>query len=552
MRFGESMKKAKFFISLLYILILISGSLYGIGEKTLSMGGASAWATAEVKNNVIEVPSIRPNPVLMLSSIDNTAAQSLDLSISFNEGDTGLFKDRVGHYKVIASPELEAVDSRFARIGTGAALFGAAPLGTTVPKNGGPLVIEPKSRSALFSPGAHIRDFSMEFWLYPLNMENGEQILSWFSSKSVTGAADAALSAGGNHFQRIICTAVKNRLQWSFVDFFLSPDGSSGINIGLSGDSPITPKTWSHHLIRFDADTGMLEYLVNGETEDIVYATLSGRENSEVYSPIPGGGGIFVLGGRYMGIIDEFNIHKTFISRSSMRKYAPSGGRAETRAIDLGTGNGGILKIEAKGGRASIRETAVNSEFRENGRFRFSDDSEMNFFFRASDNPYYWGGAWESFTPGGDISGRIRGRYIQLAVDFYPSSDGETSPYLEEISVVYMPGEPPLPPYSLTVIAADGGVQLRWKNSPDTNTAGYLIYYGDVRGEYFGGEAFLGPSPIDAGKRNSLFIDGLKNGVLYYFRIAAYNRERLEGEFSREVTARPLSGLSLLTAGIIE
>jgi hypothetical protein len=100
---------------------------------------------------------------------------------------------------------------------------------------------------------------------------------------------------------------------------------------------------------------------------------------------------------------------------------------------------------------------------------------------------------------------------------------------------------------------------LRWRNSPDINTEGYLVYYSDVRGEFFGEDALLGPSPIDAGKRNNLFIDGLKNGTLYYFRIAAYIQgersgapARLTGEFSREVTARPLTGLTLHALQTIE
>jgi hypothetical protein len=167
-------------------------------------------------------------------------------------------------------------------------------------------------------------------------------------------------------------------------------------------------------------------------------------------------------------------------------------------------------------------------------------------------------GTWYSFTPGADIPADIQGRYVQLAIDFYPSSDGETSPYLEELRIVYIPGEPPLPPQSVTAAAVDGGVQLRWRNSPDVNTTGYLIYYSAIRGEYFGEEALLGPSPIDAGKRNSLFIDGLKNGTLYYFRIAAYDRKDggspgyHAGEFSKEVTARPLAGLTLQALGIFE
>nr|AGS54412.1 fibronectin type III domain protein [uncultured bacterium contig00180] len=142
----------------------------------------------------------------------------------------------------------------------------------------------------------------------------------------------------------------------------------------------------------------------------------------------------------------------------------------------------------------------------------------------------------------------MQGRYVQIAVDFYPSADGETSPYLDQLRVVYMPGEPPMPPRNLTATAADGGVLLRWRNSPSTNTAGYLVYYSSVRGELFGNDSNLGVSPVDAGNRGSLFISGLKNGTLYYFRVASYDyitgtTEYYTGEFSAEVMARPLAGL---------
>jgi hypothetical protein len=81
---------------------------------------------------------------------------------------------------------------------------------------------------------------------------------------------------------------------------------------------------------------------------------------------------------------------------------------------------------------------------------------------------------------------------------------------------------------------------------------GYLVYYGTEKDQYFCTDALPGASPIDAGMKNSLFIDGLKNGVLYYFRVSAYDRRNPgdsqafhAGEFSREVSARPLKGLEL-------
>jgi hypothetical protein len=541
-------------ISVLYILLFVSGSVYGIGERTITLGGEATWRMAELRNDLAEVCSVRSHPVLVLSSatglstIGYSAATgvlgnfspitepALDMSVSFDESNPGLFRDSNGHYRVSVSPDVEAVDRRHARAGTGAALF----------NGNAQVIIEPQSRNALFAQGNRIRDFTIEFWMYPLNMENGEQVLSWVS---------AMPGNGGFSIQRIISMASRNRLHWSFVNFFTSTNGSSNITIEFTGRTPIVPRTWSHHLVRFDAATGMVEYLVNGNSEAIVYATSTGRENSEVFTPITGNNGVFSLGDSFVGLLDEFKIHNVFAGRSSVQKYLPSGGRAETMAIDLGHSNTGVVRVNASGGRIRIdntntRGSNVNNEFRENGRFRFSDDSEMNFFIRASENPHLLNSSpWVNFTPGTDITG-IQGRYVQLAVDFYPSADGEASPYLEQLQIVFLPGEPPLPPRNLTATAVDGGVLLRWRNSPTANTEGYFVYYSSVRGELFGNDAALGSSPINAGNTNSLFVEGLQNGTLYYFRVAAYDfvtgtANHRTGEFSGEVTARPLAGLTL-------
>jgi len=541
--------KKRNFISILYILLFISSSVYAVGERTISLGGARTWGMAEQRTGVTELRSVRPYPVLALSSASGTSVSgysaasgvmgnfspltepAFDLSVSFDESSTGLFRDSAFHYRVSSQAAVEAAGRPYARAGAGAALFGSgeASSGTSA------VIVEPQSRDALFAPGNRIRDFTIEFWLYPLNMENGEQILSWAAARP-TGADYTV--------QRIHCYASRNRLQWSFTNFFASTTGTSYKNIEFSGSAPVVPKVWSHHLIRFDASTGMIEYLVNGLSETISYATNTGRESSEVYTPIAGNGGVFLLGERFMGLIDEFKIHSVCAGRSSVQRYAATGGRAVTNAVDLGEFSSGVVRVDAYGGRTSIRGNRVNNEFRENGRFKFSDDAEMNFFIRASENPYLLNNiTWTSFTPGNVISG-VYGRYVQIAVDFYPSADGESSPYLDELHIVYLPGEAPLPPRNLTAAAVDGGVMLRWRHSPDSSTEGYFVYYSSTRGDLFGEGSAQGPSPLDVGKANSLFISGLENGVLYYFRVASYANFNT-GEFSGEVTARPLEGLSL-------
>ena len=554
------MKNKLFFINILYIFLFVSGSIHGFEENVLTVGGSSSWYITGYRTGVTENSKLRSNPVLMLNSeygVNNYG--DLDLYLSFDNINaatgSGLTRDITGRYKVTVSPEFEIADSRFARAGSGAALFGGANSANVRQisqgrsrsgETGCPIVIQPQTGSALFAPGSRIGDFTIEFWLYPANMENGEQIFTW-----------AASVGSGYSAQRVMCIALRNRLHWSFENFFTSVNGVF-LNIAISGDTPVFPKTWSHHQIRFDAVTGMLEYLVDGRGEAIAYLTATGFEStisaSEVYTPVAGDGGIFMIGEQFTGMMDELKIMSFIAGNNVADKYRASGGRIETGAIDLGGINSSVVKIEASGGRAAFNGNRINNEFRENGRFLFSDDSQMHFYIRAADSPWNLDqNNWISFTPGLRFSEAaatdVRGRYVQIAVDFYPSANGQTSPYLEQMRIVYLSKDAPLPPSNISAVAVDGGVMLNWRHSPDDNVSGYLVYYGSVRGEYFGEDAALGPSPIDIGRRNNIVLDGLKNGTLYYFRVASYDRQNSSavdiGEFSREVTARPLAGLSI-------
>jgi hypothetical protein len=497
-----------------------------------------------------------------------------DLSLSFDEDSPEFFGDPGGRYSVSAVSGgggvfLSSAGLEWARLGTGAAFFSAAAgprpqpdpelrgEGAERPQEG-PLVVAARSPEALFAPGRNLRDFSLEFWLYPLNMENGEQIINWSASRS--------RARGGYYFQHIRCSVVKNRLSWNFGDFFTGPGEEETLNISLSGSGMVVPKTWSHHLIRFDADTGLLEYLVNGSAEAIGYATDSGAEGGEVYTPVIGLGGEFVLGKGYTGLMDEFRIHsryaggpgREFGAEGSLGKYPPGGGRIETRVFDLGPEDGANLQLEARGGRVKLGGNAILNDYAGKTPFSFADDSAIQFFMRIGDNPYRWTGEdWRAVETGAVLPPEFRGRYLQVAADLYPSADGETSPYLEELRILYQPGEAPRPPARISATARDGAVELSWREPMGDRPDGYMVYYGLNQGEYFGAGALQGPSPIDAGRRTSIRIEGLDNGTLYYFAVASYRirpgsprnsgpgRGLRVGEFAREVTARPLLAYTL-------
>jgi hypothetical protein len=88
------------------------------------------------------------------------------------------------------------------------------------------------------------------------------------------------------------------------------------------------------------------------------------------------------------------------------------------------------------------------------------------------------------------------------------------------------------------VEAGDGSVTLNWRANRDPLTAGYRVYMGTKSGEYWQ------TAPVDAGNTTSYRIDGLTNGVLYYFVISAYDESgQIDGIFSKELRARPLPGV---------
>ncbi|MFA6507523.1 MAG: LamG-like jellyroll fold domain-containing protein [Treponemataceae bacterium] len=471
----------------------------------LIIGGSAGWSAFADRRGVSESSGVRNKPVLTLSSAKSSPENGADMSLSFDDPIKG---DAAGNYAITIPQSVSIAGPLRARSGNGAALFAGAEGGITV---------EPKKGSeALFQVGQRIGDFSIEFWLYPANMENGEQILSWNATRRSR--------SGDIVFQRIRCLVARNRVEWAFADFFSSPDEQTRVPIMLSTRGSLVPRTWSHHLIRFDSSLGLLEYLVDGKVESVVYATSSGGERGERYVPIVGSGGAFSLGPRFTGMIDEFRVVTSFVEKAALPRFPRAGGRAVTKLLDLGTTNAAIRGLDAT--------------------FSAPLTSAARFFVRVGDMPYGWKdeeASWIPVEPGKPVPVELRGRWAQISCVLYPDGAGEVSPILEELRLDYEPDVAPPPPSMVMATAKNGAVELRWRSSSDSDVGGYLVYFGEDPSEYFGTSPTIGASPVDAGLATSFVVDGLHDGTLYYFAIAAYDRAspRHIGEFSREVTARP-------------
>ena len=367
--------------------------------------------------------------------------------------------------------------------------------------------------------------FTIEFWLCPSIAENGEVVLDWESSKTQKGQLI---------YQLMNCSFNKGHLEWNFTNFF---EGYAEETVTLAGSTKIIPDVWAHHAVTYDCETGILEYLVNGVTEDIIYITSNGKESGQIYLVYLGEESELQFCKEYTGKIDEIRILRRPYSEPDYQSaenagkigrmlYAPKGGRFITKPIVVSTGSQ-LTRF--------VAEMAVPSQ------------TEVCYYVRSGDNYFNWSSTYPEWKPvvSGEEIKDVKGMYFQIACDLYPDGNGSVSPSITQINLEFEELPLPNPPFTVKAQAGNGSVTLSWSCSVDNTTGGYYIYYGTRPGEYLGRFAAEGNSPINVGNTTSYKITGLENGKIYYFAIASWSAldDRIVGPLSKEVYARPASRL---------
>ncbi|MDR0639573.1 MAG: fibronectin type III domain-containing protein [Spirochaetaceae bacterium] len=537
--------KKKIWLALLFTAL----AAFAEGEKTVMFGAKEGWGRVSRMDGVDVRTGFRPQAVLMPANTREltvggartrndaeavpASSVNLDLALPFDELDPRRYRDAARHYSVSASAGVYAAPVRWAHSGSGAAVFD---------KNGNAFItVKSASPDALLADNNRIGSFTLEFFLFPRVVETNAEIFLW----------NAALGGGKNQFVR--ASVVRNKVSLVFDGFFASPDNARTLSLRLSSNKALVPEKYSHHLVRFDRDTGLIEYLIDGMLEYMRYATGNGREGSasnEIYEPFTGKQGKLIIGKGFNGIIDEFNLYAGFIEAVETARYPSRSGWIESETIDLGSPGASLVRVLATGGYTGEEESnryagrlgSQNvswSRPSDQAVETFPDSSAIQFFVRAQETPFGWEqNEWKAVKPGTELD--VRGRYAQISAAFYPSADRFGAPYLASLVLVYKAAPPPAPPEKINATAGDGFVELQWKRNPQPETGGYLVYMGTRSGEYWEWP------PLDAGNAASLRIDGLENGVLYYFAISTYTDtkdgygERVAGIFSKEVRARPL------------
>lgn len=458
---------------------------------------------------------------------------SLDLTLAASEYDSDLDTDLLLHF----NDRLVDEASRY-RVGSDSKLvqrgFSALGGGSAVFRGETPLSLQATSE-ALFAPGRGWGDFTLEFWLYPSKVEDGETIVEWQGGRTSSGTFETQnfrVSFEGSH------------LVWALQNLFAASPATPAVSVVLKGSSTLIPKQWHHHLLRYQASTGLLESLIDGKTDALLHATPSGTEDGRPYGLVigPRTKGEIVLGSRYNGALDELRLSRSWVEEPQRDRFLAdfaAKGTAITRIFDLRFPGSTVESVKARAFTEGASALVWSFRMAETIRYQWSFSGDTS---RSLAAPEAEEDSWVRFQPGQDLSRLASGRYLQLRVDLLPSGTGTETPRVNQIVVTTRPSPPPPAPAGLEVIPGDGQLTIRWKPVLQGNPDGYLVFFGPRPGQTQGTKSTQGLSPLDVGKVTQIVLTGLANDQIYYVSVAAY-RSTAVSPVARDVSARPQRNL---------
>lgn len=474
------------------------------GQRAIMrFGGKEGWQLTDTRINIEERQGRYGYSALAVEKPGIGFDAHTDLYLGFN---TTPAMEQTGNYNAVLSSALVAGEPS-AYLGSGAALC------TGYADREG-VRISPQQDSALFSGGV-LSSFSIGFWIYPERTESGSVLLEWNASRP--RGTEIVL-------QEISARFIKNKFEWTLLNVWDSAEKNE-FDVRLRSRANVVPHVWTHHLLTYNSESGLLEYRVNGKTERIVYITTTGREDGVVLQGILGRRSDLLVGKHYAGLLDELRVQKEYAGDPDLIKTAGffeqhprQGGYVSTMIMDTG-------------GTGSTAHRLIPSIDR-------PPQTDAQFFIRAGNNRYEWTDTfpeWVPVCPNVPIK-NVQGQFFQLAVRLYPDGSGTHSPRLNELVLEYTQDRAPFPPVRVTAEGADASVLLDWSPSIDADVVGYRIYFGEKNELYFSEG-----SPIDVGNFTSYTVRNLKNGTLYFFAIAARDKfGNVSTVLSKEVWARPL------------
>lgn len=468
-----------------------------------SLGIDEGWSSvSEFRNTQLE-PGWRGGNEVILQESQFSLREETDLLVDFN----GTLRDAAGNYQPLRGHE--ALVSTPRRSGGSAGFDGTRTVS-----------LLPGDRS-LFSPGAQVQSFSIDLWFHPHHITEGGELLRW---------RGALLQSGQPVLQEIRFEVHDRRMRW-VMDNVIAQPGDSGFpemgSVTLSARRILIPRTWQHHQLRFDATTGRLSYLVDGQTEAVTHLSRSGREDGSVNTFLFGSdtGDGLVLGLGIEGALDMIRITRSTEDTHHWTRLSGEPGTVLTRPIDLASSGVRVEEIR------TVAAEPGNTQVR--GFYRLGDTIVSSHPEDALDSE------WQRIPESGVLSrggNTPYGRYIQLRYELLADASRSETPRLRDVVVRYIPALPPVAPRRITGESIPGGVRLQWNPVPGESIAGYRIFFGESPGRYMGTTGVR--SPLDAGSTTDIEILGLPRDVPFVFAIESYTEDGQSSPLSYEVEVR--------------
>ena len=474
---------------------------------------------------------------------------STDIVFSFSKGSSLCSADDTGRYGVSYAQYDAAKDEHTA--GGSAALFY---------KREHRIDIIPRENLWLSSHG-DLGSFSIEMRVCPLVAKEGAVLFSRIGY----------LSGARNGLEIKIHNG---RLTAYFYGVFDDKECLRADKV-ISARTRIAEKKWQHYLLSYDRVTNKLSQVIDGREESAVFMTETGQPYEGALTPSFSGSDMpkTVLAKDYSGYLDEFRI-----SYRSYDDLKQSGDLASKRYRELrmsgrtpvnkeGVMTSDVGVFDTTGTRVNLfawdgkygGDTFSWFELRTSDVKFFRDDMRLK-WYRIANNQR---DIWKVMTD----EGVLRGRYYQWRAHLIPSPDGEHSPEIRNIRLSYELDAAPEVPQAVEVTqTGDRTVVLKWRKNVEYDLGGYKIYYGVRPGRYDGvlrrvngkvlANDLSSAHHMAVEISNSLIEENreldsggvleypvMKNNVLYYFAVSAYDSYRPDTQFNHEsALSAPASG----------
>lgn len=498
------------------------------------------------------------NRNVLYSLSDTGFAQSsdkfiTDTAITFNEKDAFL-KDHTGRYRVKYS-SYNFIQNK-GSFGKGAAYFFKREH-----------YVKLETRKGVWMNNTNdLGSFTVEFRFNPLRLNNSAVLFSR------VGYMSGQRNGIEIKFQN-------GQIQSDLYNIFTNVGGEK-FSFKLKSNKKLRLNKWCHYILSYDRNTGKIYQRIDDVEQDRVYATADYTHDGELLVPSFASNDIIpvTLAYNYTGYMDEFRIlFENYEDIKDIVDFAAKPYR-DLRLNNRiprnreGVISGSVHKFDFTGTMISLfgwdevleKDTFVWGEFRMSDS-KFDKDNQTLKWYRIKNN--------QRNIYLKEVNGNyLRGKYFQWRIHLVSSPDGKFSPKIKNIKVKYELDFPPIPPVFAEVTKTGPKyVILRWKKNVDHDIAGYKVYYGTKSGEMQGVITTVGGKRITNASSNSNYVEIkidsnlieenkiktqhgmleypiIKNNILYYFKVTAYDSYKVdtkfnhESKFSNVAKGRPFAG----------